>query len=89
MSDVTGGLCQVVSNMKALLSAIELIIPKQTGVILNFDIINMNNSAPITPPPPTNSLHKLVSVRPNAGGFWPLPEGFWPDSNMSALVRYQ
>lgn len=84
MSEVTGGNCQIVTSMKALLGAVESLLGRlYTGLVINLECAT-------NPPPnkdiPSACLHKLMFIRPNVGGFWPIPEAYWPDPNMTSLM---
>ena len=81
MCDVTGGILQTAFNMKTLLQSMENIASRfQNGVVLNFELLSNNNNLPI------GSHKRLVYVK-QSSGFWPLPEAFWPDPNMTSLVK--
>mmetsp|Transcript_11630 Transcript_11630/g.16135 ORF Transcript_11630/g.16135 Transcript_11630/m.16135 type:complete len:793 (+) Transcript_11630:2-2380(+) len=83
MSEVTGGTCQTISSMKGMMSAIESLITKlSTGIVVNLENAAPSASSTVTAP---SVQHKLIYVRPNSGGFWPIPESFFPDPNMSQL----
>ena len=54
-----------------------------------------NNGDRETPPPSQrwHCIRNLIYVKPNPktnipSGFWPIPESFWPDMNVTALVRW-
>jgi hypothetical protein len=83
MSEVTGGTTYLVHNLKSLLSAIESLVPRlQPGVVVNFEPLSTPSGIQV----PAACLHKMLYVRPGAGGFWPIPEAFFPESNMTSLV---
>jgi hypothetical protein len=64
--------------MKQLFGAMESIVSRmQTGIEVNFELINPHN----LPNLPPNALHKMVYVRPNAAGFFCIPESYLPTDN--------
>ncbi|KAN0031375.1 hypothetical protein ACTFIV_005239 [Dictyostelium citrinum] len=85
MCDVTGGRCQVATNMKTMIQQVEGLMQKlQGGVVVSFEpLVNQQQAQQLLPPPPL-SLHKMLYVR-QQGGFWPIPESYYPDITSLSL----
>ncbi|KAK5583139.1 hypothetical protein RB653_004729 [Dictyostelium firmibasis] len=93
MCDVTGGRCQVATNMKTMIQQVEGLMQKlQGGVVVSFEpLLNsqqqQQQQQQQSLPPPPLSLHKMLYVRQQVG-FWPIPESYYPDtSSLSLPVR--
>uniref|UniRef100_A0A674BIY9 Integrator complex subunit 6 n=1 Tax=Salmo trutta TaxID=8032 RepID=A0A674BIY9_SALTR len=95
MCEVTGGRSYSVFSQRMLNQCLESLLQKiQSGVVINFE-----KTGPDPPPGEEEGLpgpqswhccHKLIYVRPNPKtgvpiGHWPIPEGFWPDTNSPTL----
>ncbi|XP_070980286.1 integrator complex subunit 6 isoform X1 [Oncorhynchus clarkii lewisi] len=96
MCEVTGGRSYSVFSQRMLNQCLESLLQKiQSGVVINFE-----KTGPDPPPGEDETLkpgpqswhccHKLIYVRPNPKtgvpiGHWPIPEGFWPDTNSPTL----
>uniref|UniRef100_A0A674BJA9 Integrator complex subunit 6 n=1 Tax=Salmo trutta TaxID=8032 RepID=A0A674BJA9_SALTR len=96
MCEVTGGRSYSVFSQRMLNQCLESLLQKiQSGVVINFE-----KTGPDPPPGEDEILkpgpqswhccHKLIYVRPNPKtgvpiGHWPIPEGFWPDTNSPTL----
>lgn len=88
ISEVTGGTSRIVNTMKAMQQYMEDIVNTMNvpTVCINFEPLKtqpMNKKEEIMVP---SSTHTNVAIRTHTGGFWPIPENYFPSHGITTLV---